>query len=88
VQEFAIVSMTNATVLKHVEDTVSTYSEEQQLDEAMREKIAKYGLLPLSFDLHSSRSAQHIPAALLACPAELRHVLLSCATPLQAVRIP
>lgn len=40
-QEFAAVSMTNATVLKHVEDTVSTYSDEQQLDAAMREKIAK-----------------------------------------------
>jgi len=38
---FAAYNMTNATVLKHVEDTVSTYSEEQQLDEAMREKIAK-----------------------------------------------
>lgn len=33
--------MTNASVLKHVEDTVSTYSEEQQLDAAMSEKIAK-----------------------------------------------
>jgi len=65
-QEFATVSMTNATVLKHVEDTVSTYTEEQQLDAAMSEKIAKYGLLLLSIHLHSLSTAQYFPAALLA----------------------
>lgn len=49
--------MTNATVLKHVEDTVSTYSDEQQLDAAMREKIAK---LLESPEKDSHKTAQQV----------------------------
>ena len=33
--------MTNASVLKHVEETMSIYSDDQQLDADMSEKIAK-----------------------------------------------
>ncbi|DBA92550.1 TPA: hypothetical protein ACH3X1_002776 [Trebouxia sp. C0004] len=49
--------MTNASVLKHVEDTVSTYTEEQQLDAAMSEKIAK---LLESPDKDSYKTAQQV----------------------------
>ena len=34
--------MTNAAVLKHVEDAVTAYGDDQQLDAALNEKIAKY----------------------------------------------